>query len=197
MKLKQLVRDFLVVLKSNYYKKLNKSSIFADKTILFKKIDISHSSIGKYTYFAGKGTVSNAIIGSYCSIADGVKIGIGLHPLDWVSTHPSTFSSNTIFPYRHFSRSKPFIESETVTIGNDVWIGLNAIILDGVVVGNGAVIAAGSIVTKNVDDYAIVAGVPAKIIKYRTQPELTNIPWWELDDTSLNEYLSKVDDSHV
>ncbi|WP_445776043.1 CatB-related O-acetyltransferase [Shewanella sp.] len=197
MKLKQLVRDNLVIIKSNYYKRLNKSSVFGCKSILFKKIDIYNSSIGKFTYFAGKGTVSNAIIGSYCSIADGVKIGIGLHPLDWISTHPSTYSKNTIFPYRLFSRTRPFTESETVTIGNDVWIGLNVIILDGVNIGNGAVIAAGSIVTKDVENYAIVAGVPAKTIRYREQSELTSIPWWDLDDDSLSEYLFKADNLDV
>ena len=86
-----------------------------------------------------------------------------------------------------------FEEYETVTIGHDVWIGTRAIVLDGITVGNGAVIAANSVVTKDVPPYAIVAGVPAKIIKYRFNDDkinkLNDSKWWELD---LNEIKQKI-----
>lgn len=196
MKLKRFIRDVIVILKSNCYKYINGSSVFEPKSILFKKIKISNSTIGKYTYFAGQGCVNNASVGKFCSIADGVKIGVGLHPIDLLSTHPATFSKSTIFPYRLFSQEKAVTESERVTIGNDVWIGLNAIVLDGVTVGNGAVIAAGSVVSKNVDDFAIVGGVPAKLIKYRKSinDSLDGRQWWDLDEIELKSYLQKVSD---
>lgn len=198
MRLKKFIRDMLTVAKSNYFKSLNKSSIFSEKSILFDKIVISNSRIGSYTYFAGKGRINNAIIGSYCSIADGVKIGLGLHPLDWISTHPATYSKNTIFPYRHFSRNDNFTEFKPVNIGNDVWLGANVIIMDGVTIGDGAVIAAGSIVTKDVTSYAIAVGVPAKTIKYRVEPKsIESKKWWELDSIALTEYLNEAEQGNV
>ncbi|MCS6113305.1 CatB-related O-acetyltransferase [Shewanella baltica] len=194
MRLKKFVRDLLTIAKSNYFKSLNKSSVFSKESILFDKIVISNSKVGSYTYFAGKGNVNNALIGSYCSIADGVKIGLGLHPLDWISTHPATYSNNTIFPYRHFSRRNIFIESKPVIIGNDVWLGANVIIMDGVTIGDGVVIAAGSIVTKDVASYVVAAGVPAKIIKHRVEPKSINgKKWWELDSIALKVYLNGVE----
>ncbi len=77
-------------------------------------------------------------------------------------------------------------------IGNDVWIGANVLILDGVTIGNGAIIAAGAVVTKDVPPYAVVGGVPAKIIKYRFNKEeidfLEQLKWWEKDEKWLTEY---------
>lgn len=89
----------------------------------------------------------------------------------------------------------PFEEYEIVTIGHDVWIGMRAIVLDGITVGNGAVIAANSVVTKDVPPYAIVAGIPARIIKYRFDGDkidkLEDSKWWELN---LKEIKQKISD---
>lgn len=190
------LRDLKVILKSHFFKKFTNKTVFAEKTILFKRINISNCQIGRYTYFAGNGSINNAKIGAFCSIADGVHIGIGTHPTDWVSTHPCTFSKATIFPYRIFGKKSQLTESSEVTIGNDVWIGLNAIILDGVRIGNGVVVAAGSIVTKDVDDYCIVAGVPARVIKRRASLEnINDISWWDLDDDKLALFLKGIDDA--
>ncbi|QQX88682.1 CatB-related O-acetyltransferase [Cupriavidus necator] len=82
-----------------------------------------------------------------------------------------------------------YLESESVEIGSDVWIGARSIILDGVKIGDGAIVAAGSVVTENVDPYAIVGGVPAKLIRRRFSPEveamLVNEAWWDLSDEDL------------
>jgi acetyltransferase-like isoleucine patch superfamily enzyme len=84
-----------------------------------------------------------------------------------------------------------------VSIGSDVWIGTRAIVLRGVNVGHGAIIAANAVVTKNVPDYAIVAGVPAKIIRYRFDPDkikwLLESNWWELDKESANRFIKQHD----
>lgn len=120
-------------------------------------------------------------IGKFCSIAGGVTIIIGgEHP-----THTVTTSS---FPYQenktaHHHTTKRVAE-EDVIIGNDVWIGSNATILTGVTIGHGAVVGAGALVTKDIPPYAIVGGVPTRIIRYRFDEETINAlldnPWWEL-----------------
>lgn len=193
MKFKSSIRRLLTIIKSSWFKRNNKTSFFKDKTVLFDRIKITNSIVGRYTYFAGKGRVNNAIIGDFCSIADNVNIGVGIHPLNFISTHPIFYSSQTPFPYKLISDEvleslSTNDESETTYIGNDVWIGINAVILDGVSIGNGAVVGAGAIITKNVPDYAIVVGVPGKIIGYRTEIEkVDNKYWWELNDKVLAE----------
>jgi len=195
MAFKNGLRRFKVNLKSSFYKRKNKTSFFAEKSVLFQEAKVKNSSIGKYTYLAGFASINNCKIGDFCSIADGVRIGVGMHPLDYISTHPVFYSAKTIFPYKLLessvlSKLPDYNESKEVIIGNDVWIGTSSIILDGVKIGNGAVIAAGSVVTKDVPDYAIVGGVPARIIKYRpTSETIDGVKWWDLDEDRLRSYI--------
>ena len=107
-----------------------------------------------------------AVIGKLCSIGDNVRIGLGIHPTHLRSTHPAFYSPQGNWDIKPTIQEK-ITEYKKVYIGDDVWIGTNAMILDGVTIGSHAVIAAGAVVTKDVPEYAIVGGVPAKIIKYR------------------------------
>ena len=149
--------------------------------------------VGAFTYFVGGVIDACDSIGRYCSIAAGVRIGDPDHPTDWLSTspfqydgrrfgwHPSAAEGTTIAPHG-------FLRAPTV-IGNDVWIGANAVVLKGVRVGDGAVIAAGAVVTRDVPPYAIVGGVPAKVIRYRFEPdlvaELLDVAWWRFSPNQL------------
>lgn len=134
----------------------------------------SNTSIGNYV-FVGKNThITKAKIGNYCSIANNVSIGHGEHDLKRLST--ST---------RFYENSYDELTSKPCNIGSDVWIGVGAVILRGVTIGNGAVVGANAVVTRDVPDFAIVAGVPARIIRYRfgdvSIGAINDSNWWDLD----------------
>ena len=162
-------------------------------------------AVGKYTYGAPivrdwhQG--STLKIGDFSSIAENVTILLGgNHSTDWVSSFPFGIVFDE-FKEKHYNYPK--LSKGSVIIGNDVWIGLNTTILSGVTIGDGAIVAAGSIVTKNVDPYAIVGGNPAKVIKKRFSDEaiakLLTIQWWnwEIDKIKDNLDLIMSDDINL
>lgn len=133
-------------------------------------------------------------IGKFSSIGPGVHIGTGQHPLDALSTNTMVHKlcylvdgAIGVAPENQVS----FEQTRPVTIGNDVWVGMNAVIMDGLTIGDGAVIGSGAIVTRNVPPYAIVAGVPAKIIRYRfdekTIERLQKSCWWDRDMKEISQ----------
>lgn len=145
--------------------------------------------IGDYSYVnSGTRVGKNVTIGKYCSIAYNCLIGMGDHPVDFVSTSPFTFGENNVFnkeiAWDDYNRK--------VVIGNDVWIGSNAIIMQGIKIGNGAIIAAGAVVTKDVQPYSVVGGIPAKEIKKRFDKDrisyLQRLEWWNLSESELQDY---------
>lgn len=131
--------------------------------------------LGAYSYVSPQSVIVSARIGNYCSIGPGVKIGLGLHPFDRISTSPF-FYNEKIFGKK---RAEDFNEVE---LGHDVWVGANALIMGGVKVGVGAVVGAGAVVTKDVPAFAIVLGVPARVVKYRfdeiTMNRVFSSQWW-------------------
>lgn len=168
-----------------------------DKTAkIYSGTEFYNSSIGKHSYVGYDSEVHNCDIGAFCSIANHFIVGGAEHPLDWVSTSPAFQDVGGGAPER-FTR-KPVLEEKRTVIGNDVWIGSRVIIKQGVHVGTGAVIGAGSIVTKDIPEYAIVAGCPAKLIKYRfdenTIRRLLESKWWSLPDQEIREFADYVDD---
>ena len=143
-------------------------------------------SYGRYTYGPQPNVRSwvegtHYSIGSFCSIADNLTIFLGgNHRVDWISTYPFPAFSNN-FP--EAGGIGGFVATKgNVVIENDVWIGSDVTILSGVTIGNGAVVGAKSVVAKNVEPYAIVAGNPARLIRYRfdaqTREKLLKIRWW-------------------
>lgn len=158
-----------------------------------------NTKMGRFSYVTS-GQISNSEIGAFTSIGPGVKIGgFGKHPMQWISTHPAFYSIRPPSGFS-FSDKNYFEEFQPVNIGNDVWIGERAMILDGVNVGNGAVIGAGSIVTKDVMPYEVVAGIPAKRIRMRfTDSEIYDLEksaWWKKGDSFLmqNAFLLRSND---
>lgn len=169
--IKQLFIGFLIrnqdhIITSDYTKKYLKSENFI---------------IGEYTY--GIPHIINAdkqyklVIGKFCSIASEVIIMLcANHRIDWPTTYPLGLIKG--ISSKNYNTSKG-----DIVIGNDVWIGSRAIIMSGVKIGNGAVIGAGSVVTKDVQPYEIVAGNPARHIRFRFSPEqierLQIMGWWD------------------
>lgn len=132
---------------------------------------VGSCSIGAMSYCDGEVRAHNADIGRYCSIASGAVIGAGNHRTDRLSTHPAAGGDNQ--------------KDGRVQVGNDVWIGTNAIVMLGVTVGDGAVIGAGAIVTHDVPPFAVAAGVPARVLRYRFDPatidRIRQSAWWRYD----------------
>jgi acetyltransferase-like isoleucine patch superfamily enzyme len=152
-------------------------------------VNLRDAVIGDYSYLGRGCNVANATIGKYCSIASEVYIGLGTHPLaPFISTHPVFYLHDRFQSLRLADRDYRSEYAHSI-VGSDVWIGLRAAIRDGVKVGDGAVVAANAIVTKDVPPYAIVAGVPAQIIRYRFAPDviqfLLEFKWWNRSEEWL------------
>lgn len=153
-----------------------------------KVMQFNELSVGAKTYIrSGTELLNVREIGRFCSISNNVVIGQSKggrgHPMSWVSTYP--FQLEATVP----DASDP--GPQGVRIGHDVWIGREAMIMEGVSIGTGAVVAGRSVVTRDVPAYAIVAGIPARVIRYRHSPELAarlmESRWWDIDEADLKK----------
>lgn len=196
-------------------KYLIKQLIYLIKHILYSpdsgyKINLT---IGEYTYGHPKiyqwHDYYKVIIGKFCSISNDVIIIVdGNHRTDWVAMYPFGELIRDIPKNSGHNQGKG-----DIIIGNDVWIGANVLILPGVKIGDGAVIGAGSVITKSIDDYEIVAGNPAKHVRYRFNKDqikaLKRINWWNwsikkiktntemLQSDNIEEFIKKFDNHEI
>ncbi len=167
---------------------VNHQSSISKQAKINRFVKVVNSDIGKYSYVGSGTEIIDAKIGKFCSIARDCNIGLATHTLQNISTSPIFTEKENGTGYSWTSitiKDQP----AKVNIGNDVWIGSRVIVLGGVKIGDGAVIAAGAIVTKDVPAYAISGGVPAKVIKYRFDEEIVNrlnkLCWWNLPTERL------------
>jgi acetyltransferase-like isoleucine patch superfamily enzyme len=156
---------------------------------------VLNSQLGDHTYVAGKCLIRNCTLGKYCSVAQYVQISPGSHPTSgFVSIHPSTYSRPGFHAKKYLDKNY-FERDEHVEIGNDVWLGANVVVVGGVKIGDGAIIAANSVVNKDVNDFDIVGGIPAKFIRKRFEEwqinKLKEIQWWNKDDCWIQANISK------
>ena len=146
--------------------------------------------MGKHSY-VGKNfhrTHPDSRIGAFCSFGHNISFGPSQHPMDWLSTAPFQYIED-----RKLTEKQKLLTWETVPVscGNDVWIGNNVVVKDGVNIADGAVIGSNSVVTHDVPPYAVVAGCPARIIRYRFSKniikDLLRLKWWDLSDELIAE----------
>lgn len=165
----------------------------------------SHTKVGKYSY----GPLINhwlvESVGAFCSFASGVQV-VQNHPIQFITTHPIMYAGNQANKeyektYDEMKDQAWYMEGivprgkiqkfRKINIGNDVWLGRNVLITNGSNIGNGVIAGAGAVITKDVPDYAVVVGVPARIIRYRYTPEqiaaLNRIQWWDWSDDEIRE----------
>lgn len=144
--------------------------------------------------------LDNVEIGKFCSIGSYLSVITSTHPSRvFVSTHPAFYStgcqSNKSFVEEDLFDEHLTINGRNLIIGNDVWIGHNVSFIGGIRIGDGAIVGTGALVTKDVPPYAIVGGVPAKIIRYRFSEEQINsllrIRWWNKDDDWIIEHIKE------
>jgi acetyltransferase-like isoleucine patch superfamily enzyme len=152
------------------------------------------ATVGKYSGLNEHTYIARATMGAFCAIGARTAINPFNHPIDWLSIHEFQYhphSYDWVDEYRAMDRLSRTPEMiKTVVIGNDVWMGHNCNVLSGINVGDGAVIAAGAVVTKDVPPYAVVAGVPATVKRLRFSEaiveRLLRDRWWELELSQLS-----------
>lgn len=149
---------------------------------------------GRCTYYSSNLSIANptkTVIGCFCSIGENVHLGHGEHPKNFLSTSPYFYYDALCYKKQDTKSYNNFWYYEPIIIGHDVWIGDNVFVKNGIKIGNGAIVGACSVVTRDVPPYAIVAGVPARIIRYRfdekTIQELLKLSWWNLPDEIIKQ----------
>ena len=188
------------------FARADKESRFEGRNYIGKHGRIENSEIGYASYVSHYSHMIGTKIGRYTSVGPYVHTIIGSHPTrNFVSTNPAFYNPDTAVGLRYVERLKfeenMLVEGRSVVIGNDVWIGAKAILLEGIKISDGAVIAAGAVVTRDVSPYAIVGGVPARIIRFRFEENkiafLSRLRWWDKGDEWIKEhaeYFENIDE---
>ena len=164
------------------------NSEFEKNVIVYARSTLSRVRFGAYGYVNEGSFMTGMEVGRFCSIGPHFLCGYGEHPANLVSTSPIFYSTHKQCGAT-FTDQDYFEEARETVVGHDVWIGARVFVRDGVRIGNGAIIAAGAVVTKDVPAYAIIGGVPAKVIRFRFHDEairqMLEIEWWNWNEEKL------------
>lgn len=182
---------------------ITKDSQFQGANYIHENTMFISSKLGFASYIGADCKFYNTVIGKYCSISDNVRVIINDHPIkNNISTHPMFYNAKHKMIKKMGLSNEKFISTNNdikpVNIGNDVWIGEGVTIFSGVKIGDGAVIGAKSLVIKDVQPYEIVAGIPAKRIRFRFNSRkiefLLNSKWWDNSLTEIEKDFKKYSD---
>ncbi len=158
------------------------ASRLGDGVAVHQGTRVYECEIDSYTYVAEQSYIAHASLGRFTSVGPYLICGYGTHPTRWVSTSPVFYSTRRQCGVS-FVDADYFAESQRTTIGHDVWIGARVYLKDGIRVGTGAIVGAGAVVTADVADYAVVAGVPARFLRWRFDPDIVRrllaSQWWD------------------
>lgn len=172
---------------------IDNNSNLGKNSVVFSNTVLINSTLDDYSYIQKNSEIINSEIGKFCSIASNVTIGLANHPTDLLSTSPVFYDNTQPLPYFLTNEKLAGEFSSKTFIASDVWIGQSVMIKAGISIGVGAVIGAGAVVTKDVAPYSIVAGVPAKHIRYRFDKnsidKLLESKWWDLKEEELKKYF--------
>jgi phosphonate metabolism protein (transferase hexapeptide repeat family) len=152
-------------------------------------VSISETTLGDYSYVVHGTEIIYATIGKFCSIAAYARINPGNHPLHRAALHHFTYRAEMFAMGEDDPEFFDWRRSFPVTLGHDVWIGHGAVVLPGVKIGTGAAVGANAVVSKDVPDFAVVAGVPARVLRFRfeapVRDALLRLSWWDWDHATL------------
>jgi phosphonate metabolism protein (transferase hexapeptide repeat family) len=149
-----------------------------------QRVVLRDVKLGDFSYIERHSEAIYADIGKFCSIASNVRINALEHPMERLTTHKLTYRPNEYFFFQGVDQEfRSRRQNKRVTIGNDVWIGHGAVIMPGIMIGHGAVIGANAVVTKDVEAFAVVTGVPARFLKWRfpegVRESILALKWWD------------------
>jgi phosphonate metabolism protein (transferase hexapeptide repeat family) len=171
-----------------------KSCRLGRRVAIGERVILREVAVGDYSYFERHAEAIYAVIGKFCSIAANTRINALEHPLERITQHKVSYRPNEYFRYRgvdeDFRRRR---QAKRVIVGHDVWIGHGAVLMPGVSIGNGAVVGANAVVTRDVPAFAIAAGNPAKVLRPRfpeaVAARIEALAWWDWPDDRLFEAI--------
>lgn len=205
---KYFIKRFLTIIKYGRKCKVDEKAIilgsclFEGNNKICRGAYVNNVLVGYASSIGSESYICKAQIGRFSSIGDNVKFISATHPLEpFVSTHPAFYRKGSAEKYIDKDKYSEYLTidgSYSFDIGSDVWIGSNSIIRGGIRIGNGAIVAMGSVVTKDVEPYSIVGGVPAHFIRYRFTEEQRNkllcFKWWDKPNSWIEEHAEYFSD---